>query len=147
MIRLDLKRAPYPLDLGHGVTVTVAPLTSALLMAARHDPVVNAPPVNSPTATADRTLALVKAVGRLGILAWEGIGDVEGRPIEPNLERIDALLDLYPIAESFERLYLGPALVLDAEKNVSPLSPNGTSAGAVAIARPAAPRARRARTE
>ena len=146
MIRLDLKREPYPLDLGHGVTVTVAPLTSALLMAARHDPAVNAPPTDSPTATADRTLALVKAVGRLGILAWEGIGDVEGNVIEPNPERIDALLDLYPIAESFERFYLGPALLLDVEKNVSPPSPNGTSAGADATARPAAPRAKRART-
>lgn len=146
MIRLDLKREPYPLDLGHGVTVTVAPLTSALLMAARHDPAVNAPPRDSPTATADRTLALVKAVGRLGILAWEGIGDAEGNVTEPSPERIDALLDLYPIAESFEQLYLGPALLLDAEKNVSPPSPNGTSAEADATARPAAPRARRART-
>ena len=32
-------------------------------------------------------------------------------------EGIDALLDLWPIAEAFERLYLGPALLLDAEKN------------------------------
>jgi hypothetical protein len=69
MIRLDLKREPYPLDLGHGVTVTVAPLTSALLMAARHDPAVNARPEDTPTASSYRTLALIKAVGRLGILA------------------------------------------------------------------------------
>jgi hypothetical protein len=146
MIRLDLKREPCPLDLGHGVVVTVAPLTSALLMAARHDPAVSAPPGDAPMATSDRTLALIKAVGRLGILAWEGVGDTEGNPIDPSPERIDALLDLYPIAESFERLYLGPALLLDAEKNGSPPSPSGTSAGAGATAKPAAPRARRART-
>ena len=146
MIRLDLKREPYPLDLGHGVVVTVAPLTSALLMAARHDPAVNATPVDSPTVTAARTLALIKAVGRRGILAWEGVGDTDGNPIDPSPERIDALLDLYPIAESFERLYLGPALLLDAEKNVSPPSRNGTSAGAGTTARPVAPRAKSART-
>jgi hypothetical protein len=145
MIRLDLKREPHTLDLGHGVTVTVAPLTSALLMAARQDPAVIPPPGEKST-TADRALALIKAVGRLGVLAWEGVGDADGKPIEPSPERIDALLDLYPIAEAFERLYLGPALLLDAEKNALSPSPSGTSAGASATARPAGPRAKRART-
>jgi hypothetical protein len=144
MIRLDLKREPHTLDLGHGVTVTVAPLTSALLMAARHDPAVNAPSGETST-TADRALALIKAVGRLGIFSWEGVGDADGNPVQPNPERIDALLDLYPIAEAFERLYLGPALILDAEKNVLPPSPSGTSAGAIATVRPAKTSARRAR--
>jgi len=145
MIRLDLKREPHTLDLGHGVTVTVAPLTSALLMAARHDPAINAPSSENSTTT-DRALALIKAVGRLGIIGWEGVGDADGNPVQPSPERIDALLDLYPIAEAFERLYLGPALLLDAEKNaLSPL-PSGTSAGANATARPARPRVKRART-
>ena len=40
---------------------------------------------------------------------------VNRRAVTP--EGIDALLDLWPIAEAFERLYLGPALLLDAEKN------------------------------
>jgi len=32
-------------------------------------------------------------------------------------EGIEALLDLWPMAEAFERLYLAPALLLDDEKN------------------------------
>ena len=35
MIRLDLKREPHWLDLGHGVRVHVRPCTTALMMAAR----------------------------------------------------------------------------------------------------------------
>ena len=35
MIRLDLKREPHWLDLGHGVRLHVRPCTTALMMAAR----------------------------------------------------------------------------------------------------------------
>ena len=35
MIRLDLKRDPHWLDLGHGVRLHVRPCTTALMMAAR----------------------------------------------------------------------------------------------------------------
>ena len=34
MIRLDLKREPHWLDLGHGVRLHVRPCTTALMMAA-----------------------------------------------------------------------------------------------------------------
>jgi hypothetical protein len=36
-------------------------------------------------------------------------------PVSP--EAIAAVMDLWPVAEAFERLYLGPAMVLDDEKN------------------------------
>ncbi len=118
MIRLDLKREPHWLDLGHGVRVHVRPCTTALMMAARAEaqrsPV---PSTNEAQAAGERTAALVKALGRLGIQAWEGVGDGEGEPVPLTPEGIDALLDLWPMADAFERLYLGPALLLDAEKN------------------------------
>ena len=38
------------------------------------------------------------------------------------------------MAEAFERLYLGPALLLDDEKNALAPSPNGTSAAGQDIA-------------
>ena len=63
-------------------------------------------------------------------LTWRPLGGIENNvhtvevasdPALALVERptngIDALLDLWPIAEAFERLYLGPALLLDAEKN------------------------------
>ncbi len=64
-----------------------------------------------------RTASFLKVLGRLAIEAWEGVGDAAGEPAAVTPEGIDALLDLWPLAEAFERLYLGPALLLDAEKN------------------------------
>ncbi|MGD9507712.1 MAG: hypothetical protein AB7I59_02200 [Geminicoccaceae bacterium] len=117
MIRLDLKCLPHWLDLGHGVRVQVLPCTTALVMAARaaqrRDPDVP----DASQALGDRTASFLKNLGRLAIEAWEGVGDAAGEPTAVTPEGIDALLDLWPIAEAFERLYLGPALLLDAEKN------------------------------
>ena len=118
MIRLVLKREPHWLDLGHGVGVHVRPCTTALMMAARAEaqryPV---PATNETQAAGERTAALAKALGRLSIQAWQGVGDGEGEPVPLTPEGIDALLDLWPMADAFERLYLGPALLLDDEKN------------------------------
>ena len=118
MIHLDLKREPHWLDLGHGVRVHVRPCTTALMMAARAE-VQRAivPSQNETEATGERTAALVKALGRLGIQEWQGVGDAEGGPLPVTHDGIDALLDLWPMAEAFERLYLAPALLLDDEKN------------------------------
>jgi hypothetical protein len=135
MIRLDLNREPHWLDLGHGVRVHVRPCTTALMMAARAEAQRTClPSTNETQAAGERTAALVKALGRLGIQAWEGVGNAEGEPLPVTPEGIDALLDLWPMAEAFERLYLGPALLLDEEKNALGPAPNGTSAGAQDIA-------------
>jgi hypothetical protein len=118
MIRLDLKREPRWLDLDHGVRVHVRPCTTALMMAARAEAHgSSAPSQNETQAAGERTAALVKALGRLGIQDWEGVGDADGEPVPLTPEGVDALLDLWPMAEAFERLYLGPALLLDDEKN------------------------------
>jgi hypothetical protein len=120
MIRLDLKREPYWLDLGHGVRVHVRPCTTALVMAARaaaaRERMDTVP--ESEAVIGARTAALVKALARFAIDEWEGIGDAEDKPASVTPEGIDALMDLWPIAEGFERQYLGPALLLDVEKNV-----------------------------
>ena len=125
MIRLHLHREPHRLDLGHGVRVTVLPAPTALMMAARRIA------ATEPAGTDDeRIAALVKAIGRLVITEWEGVGDHAGTTIAPTPEGIDALLDLWPLAEAFQQQYLGPALLLDAEKNASAPLPTGTSVGA-----------------
>ena len=118
MLRLDLKREPHWLDLGHGVRVQARPCTTALVMAARaaQRPDPDAPEC-MPHLLGNRTAGFLKVVGRLAIEAWEGVGDAAGEPAAVTPEGIDALLDLWPLAEAFERLYLGPALLLDTEKN------------------------------
>jgi hypothetical protein len=118
MIRLDLKREPHWLDLGDGVRLHVRPCTTALMMAARAE--VQRAAISSASdveAAGIRTAALIKALARLAVLDWEGIGDAAGSAAPVTPESVDALMDLWPIASAFESAYLGPALLLDEEKN------------------------------
>ena len=118
MIRLDLKRLPHWLDLGHGVRVHVRPCTTALMMSARAEAQRGASSRASDIEAAGiRTTALIKALARLAVLDWEGIGDAAGSAAPVTPESVDTLMDLWPIASAFESAYLGPALLLDAEKN------------------------------
>ena len=142
MLTLDLTNEPRWLDLLPGVRLKLRPLTTALMVSARADPAVETMP---PAATAeDLALAMAKAVARLAILEWEGIGDAEGQPLPVSPEAVDALLDLWPAFEAFQAAYVAKALLLDAEKNASAPSPTGPSAGATATARPAQAPARTA---
>jgi hypothetical protein len=142
MIRLDLKREPYWLDLAPGVRIRVRPCTTALVMAARASMTAAEPapgprdevPGGDPADDNARGAALLKARARVAIVDWEGIGDEAGNAIPPSPERIEALLDLYPAFRGFEMAYFLPALVLDAEKNASAPAPNGTSAAAPSTA-------------
>jgi hypothetical protein len=128
MLRLDLSAAPFWLDLAPGVRLRLAPLSTALMAAARSDPAVRAVAEGE-----DRDLqaiTLAKAVARRAVLDWEGIGNAEGEPIAPIPEGIDALLDLWPVFEAFQLGYVAKGLLLAQEGNVSAPSPNGISAGA-----------------
>ena len=118
MLRLDLKREAHWLDLGHGVRVQVRPCTTALVMAARASRQSDPDAPDAAQALGTRTAGFLKVLGMLAIDAWEGVGDAAGESAAVTPEGIDALLDLWPLAEAFERLYLGPALLLDTEKNV-----------------------------
>jgi hypothetical protein len=112
MITLNLKREPYWIDVIDGLRLFVRPATTALIMAARvaafreetGDP-------------AERSTALLKNLAELAVLEWEGVGDEAGNILPVTKEAVAALLDLWPVAEAFERLYLTPALLLEQEKN------------------------------
>ena len=75
----------------------------------------------------------------------EGVGDAHGNLVPVTPGGIDALLEVWPIFEAFQAIYVSKGLLLDAEKNVSAPSPTGTSAGATVTAGPARKRARTAR--
>ena len=125
MIRLDLKREPHWLDVGHGVRLHVKPCTSAIMLAARSGaaregmpvPDSEGPPLAPEEIIGARASAFMKALARLVIIGWEGVGDADGKSAAVSPEGIEALLDLWPIADAFERQYLGPALLLAQEKN------------------------------
>ena len=135
MLTLDLSNAPQWCDLIPGVRVRLRPLTTALMVSARGDSAIADLPEGA--ATEEAALLMARALARRAILAWEGIGDADGNPIEPSPEAIDALLDLWPAFEAFQTLYVAKALLLDAEKNASAPLPTGPSVGATATARPA----------
>lgn len=114
MIKLNLKREEYWLDLGHGVRLKVRPATTALIMGAR---VAALKEAEEATDAGQRSAALIKELALLAVLEWEGVGDDENKPADVTPEAVSALMDLWPIADAFERLYLGPTLVLEQEKN------------------------------
>lgn len=142
MIRLDLSREPGWLDLGHGVRLRVLPLTTALMVASRSDAQVEALPESA--TDEERAVVFAKAIARRAVTDWEGVGDTEGHPVPVSPEGIDALLDVWPIFEAFQLAYVAKGLMLEQEKNASAPSPRGTSAGAIATAKPARKRARTA---
>lgn len=148
MLTLDLTNEPRWVELIPGLRLQLRPLTTALMVAARADPALDIAAAEGEDAVATEALALTmaKALARQAILDWEGVGDAEGQPVLVSPAAIDALLDIWPVFEAFQTIYVSKGLLVDAEKNVSPPLPIGSSAGASATARPAKGRARTART-
>jgi len=135
MIRLNLTAAPEWLDLAPGLRLLVGPLTTALMVAARADPAIEALPEGAMQEAL--ALAMAKAVARRAVLDWEGVGDAMGTIVPVTPEGIDALLEIWPVFEAFQTMYVAKGLILDAEKNGSAPSPTGPSAVATDTARPA----------
>ena len=151
MLRLNLTQEAQWLDLGHGVEILVAPMTTALMMAARKEAQGQiAVPEDAELSdegfdTDAIALAMAKAVARIAIQDWKGVGDDNGFALPVSPEGIDALLDIWPIFEAFQTKYVARAMILDAEKNASSPLPTGSSAGAATTAKPATGRARTVR--
>lgn len=134
MIRLNLTATPEWLDLASGLRLLVGPLTTALMVSARADPVLEALPEGA--SQEELAIAMAKAIARRAVLGWEGVGDEVGNLLPVTAEGIDALLEIWPVFEAFQKQYVARGLILDAEKNGSAPSPTGPSAGARATAPP-----------
>ena len=134
MIELNLSNGPKWLDLITGLRLQLRPLTTSLMVAARADPAIQGLAI---TASDDeRAVAFAKALARLAILEWEGVGDEDGKLLPLTPEAIDALLDLWPLFEAFQTQYVAKGLLIDAEKNGFAPLPSGPSAGVTPIAPP-----------
>jgi hypothetical protein len=140
MLILNLNPAPRWVELMTGVRVHLRPMCNAFMLRARMQTEVIA------AAEGDdqqgHAIALAKAVFEAAVIEWEGIGDEAGAVIGPSPAAISALLDHYAPYEAFCAEYFHPWLVVDAEKNGSAPSLNGTSAVAQTIAVPAIPSAK-----
>ncbi|MDP1669698.1 hypothetical protein [Phaeovulum sp.] len=135
MLRLNLSREPEWLELAPGLRLLLAPMSTALMMAARADPAVQDLPEDANND--QRGMVFARALARRALLDWEGVGDADGNPIPVTPEGIDALLDIFPVFDAFQSDYVGKGLLLGAEGNASSPLPSGPSAGARTIAQPA----------
>ena len=134
MLVLSLTSTPTWCNLITGVRVQLRPLTTSLMVAARADPAIQG--LASGASDDERAVAFAKALARLAILDWEGVGDASGVPLAPSEAAIDALLDLWPVFEAFQTQYVAKGLLIDAEKNGFAPLPSGPSAGVTPIAPP-----------
>ena len=143
MLKLNLSNEPTWLDLGHDVRLRLLPLTTALMVAARNDPAIA--DLSEDVSDEESALVFAKALARIAITDWKGVGDENGDPVDVTPEGIDALLDVWPLFETFQTEYVAGGLLLDAEKNVSSPLPSGPSAGAMDTVRSAKALAKPAR--
>ena len=122
MLRLNFSSEPRWLDLGHDVRLFVEPLTTAVMLAARSDPAILAATQSNTdedrSSNDDLARIVAKAVARIVVKDWEGVGDAEDKPLPVTPQGMDALLEIWPIFEAFQTRYIAGALILDAEKNV-----------------------------
>ena len=156
MISLERETEPYDLTLPYGVTVTVAPLTTAAMAAAQVEarrrlegleaqikerseaglPLDGLPDLDDDGAREGQYQALlIHSLAARHITAWSGIED--DPPV--SRENVAALMDLYPIGERFIQEFTLRQVLLTAAKNVSGPSADGTSIPAAGpdTARPA----------
>ena len=149
MIRLDLPKAPYWMDLPHGVRLFVRPLSTTVYEAARargartaralleeHAEIAavggnieGLPDLSSEDAAAGLSqLIFAQALARTAIIRWEGVVDGEGSPAEVNDRTVNDLMLIHRMAEAFVLDYTRTHERLLVEGNASGLSPSGTSA-------------------
>jgi len=117
MLKLAFNREPFWLDLLPGVRVQFRPITVAAILLAR-TAAADVLRAGGEDSMVKAGVAFTRSLAHSGIALWEGIGDADGKPVEPNKETIDIALEIWSLFDAIDRLYVGPALIQDAEKNV-----------------------------
>jgi hypothetical protein len=117
MLKLTAGREPYWLNLVTGVRAQFRPISVAAILLAR-TAAADVLRAGGDDAMVKAGVAFTSSLAHSGIAAWEGIGDANGNPVEPTKETIDAALEHWPVFDAIDRLYVGPTLIQDAEKNV-----------------------------
>jgi hypothetical protein len=117
MLKLNTDREPFWLDLVPGVRAQFRPITVAAILLAR-TAAADVLRAGGDDAMVKAGVAFTSALAHSGIAAWSGIGDADGNPVEPTKNTIEAALEHWSVFDAIDRLYVGPALIQDAEKNV-----------------------------
>ncbi len=117
VLKLGVAREPFWIDVAKGARVQFRAITVAAILLAR-SAAADALQAGGDGAAVKAGVAFTRSLTQSGIVAWEGIGDADGNATDPTPDNIDALLELWPVFDAIDRLYVGPALIQDAEKNV-----------------------------
>jgi hypothetical protein len=166
MLRLNLKKEPYWLDLPAEVKLKVRPLSTAIMSAAQSSVIkqitdwrqerksrteVGADVSDLPDVDDEETRLglseslLIKALARGAVVEWQGVLNSAGdAPALLNDEAVNDLMDIWFIAQDFWKHYTSSLSLLEAEGNGYRLAANGTSAAGLDIAEPATTKPSRA---
>ena len=159
MIKLDLKKEPYWLELAADVRVKVKPLTSAIMHMAQAQAVrallalqkerktllesggdvSHLPDLeNELVRHSVSDVTLNTELAKHAILAWENVLVPETEtPAALTAEHVGDLMDIWFINQEFGKKYMRQLEVLEQEGNASRPAANGTSAAGRATARTA----------
>ena len=125
MLKLSTpSRELFWLDILPGVRVQFRPISVADMLVARAVAAESLGAKVEGDAPLDRSTivaagaAFTRSLARSGIVAWEGVGDANGKPVDPSPAAIDQLLEIWPAFDAIDRLYAGPALTASHEKKV-----------------------------
>jgi hypothetical protein len=159
MLRLNLKKDPYWLELPAGVKLKVRPLSTALMSMAQSSVIkqisswrqehasrmdVGADVSEIPDVDDEHTRLglseslLIKALAHGALIEWESVMDESGTipaPLSP--KTINDLMDIWFIAQEFWKQYTNSLLILEMEGNDLGLAAHGTSAAGPDIAKDA----------
>ena len=148
MIDLSQPAAPYDLELPYGLRVTVRPLTTAGMAAARAAarrtveaierqvrertdaglPLEGLPDLS---AEGERDgfyqAQLIRELAVRHVASWAGV-ELQGGPAPPTLENIAAVMELYPVGERFFQEFTLRQVLLNAAKNGCMDAPRSASA-------------------
>lgn len=128
MLRLNLQKEPYWMDLPSGVCVRVRPLSTAIMNAAQslvikqikemqEDESILKPNLDVDSIRFGLSEALlVKALAQAAIIEWEGVMQPEGDAVaKVTQQSVAELMDIWFIGQEFWKQYTTSYFVLEVE--------------------------------
>jgi hypothetical protein len=158
MLRLNLKKEPYWMDLPSGVRVRVRPLSTAIMNAAQSIVIKQIKALQAEEAADIRPnlesqdiriglseALLVKALAVGAIMEWEGVMNPAGdAPATVNEQSVCDLMDIWFVGQDFWKQYTTSYFALEVEGNESRPGVTGTSAAGLPTAKAASQKTSRA---
>ena len=119
MLKLEIGKSPFWIDLPLGVRFHVKPATPAIMLGARYQVSATLKDSSNDLGFGDITSELVARIGELAVFEWDGVGDQDGKALECTPENVRAVLtSTWLIAEEFDKQYLSKFYEIENEKNV-----------------------------